>query len=42
VTETLRRCGADAVEHIEGEWRDGQWVSFDPLRAMPGPRDGAL
>jgi hypothetical protein len=42
VTETLRQCGADAVERIEGEWRDGQWVSFDPLRAMPGPRDGAL
>jgi hypothetical protein len=27
----LRDAGAFAVEKAEGEWRDGQWVDFDPL-----------
>jgi hypothetical protein len=42
VASALREAGATAVERIEGEWRDGRWVSFDPLRAMDGPRDGTM
>jgi hypothetical protein len=42
VASALRQSGATAVERIEGEWRDGQWVSFDPLRAMDGQRDGTM
>ena len=42
VARALSDCGADRVQAVDGQWRDGHWVDFDPLRAMPGPRDGAL
>ena len=29
---TLREHGAVDVERAEGEWRDGTWHDFDPLR----------
>jgi len=30
VVATLRAQGAAAIEHAQGEWRDGDWTSFDP------------
>jgi hypothetical protein len=33
IADCLRAAGADEVEHAEGEWRDGHWADFDPLRA---------
>jgi hypothetical protein len=30
--ETLRVQGASEIERAEGEWRDGAWADFDPLR----------
>ncbi|HZP86518.1 MAG TPA: hypothetical protein VFB54_06835 [Burkholderiales bacterium] len=29
--DTLRSAGALDIERREGEWREGQWVDFDPL-----------
>jgi len=34
IAKILREHGASAVEKAEGEWRDGQWIDFDPL-AVP-------
>jgi hypothetical protein len=28
---TLRESGAVCIEKTEGEWRDGQWLDFDPV-----------
>ncbi len=30
--EALRENGAEDIERAEGEWRDGTWHDFDPLR----------
>jgi hypothetical protein len=30
--QTLRAHGALEIERAEGEWRDGSWSDFDPLR----------
>jgi hypothetical protein len=32
VIDVMRACGAKLVEIEEGEWRDGNWVDFDPVR----------
>jgi hypothetical protein len=31
VASILRDSGAGLVERADGEWRDGQWVDFDPV-----------
>ena len=28
----LRSCGAEDIEQAEGEWRDGDWVDFNPVQ----------
>lgn len=30
--QVLRASGAEGVERAEGEWRDGDWVDFNPAR----------
>lgn len=30
--ELLRRYGVRAVEKAEGQWLDGQWIDFDPIK----------
>jgi hypothetical protein len=32
VIDAMRECGATLIEIEEGEWRDGDWVDFDPVR----------
>jgi hypothetical protein len=32
IIEVLRANGAQDIERADGEWRDGQWVDFDPRR----------
>lgn len=32
----LRNAGGRDVERAQGEWRDGQWVDFDPTRPPVG------
>ena len=32
VIADLRNCGAEDVEQAEGEWRDGDWVDFNPVQ----------
>lgn len=39
VSRLLERSGAQHIERIDGEWRDGHWVNFDSQRAPPGARD---
>lgn len=34
VIDTLRAQGAADIEEADGEWRDGNWVDFDPV-AVP-------
>ena len=31
VVTTLEQAGATLVELAEGQWRDGDWVDFDPV-----------
>ena len=31
VVSDLRNGGAEDIERAEGEWRDGDWVGFDPV-----------
>lgn len=31
VVDTLRAEGAAGIEQAEGEWKDGDWVDFDPV-----------
>lgn len=31
--ECLRAHGVEDIERADGQWRDGQWIDFDPLRA---------
>src|SRR5215471_5529185 len=31
--DVLRSAGAHDIEHANGEWRDGKWIDFDPLKA---------
>lgn len=33
--DVLRQRGAREVEEMEGTWRDGQWIDFDPVRGSP-------
>jgi hypothetical protein len=33
VIYTLRAEGAVDIERAEGEWRDGDWVDFNPIAA---------
>ncbi|MHB1332813.1 MAG: hypothetical protein ACYCY1_09460 [Sulfuriferula sp.] len=36
---TLERHGAEDIEKTEGEWRDGEWLDFDPVKPphlLPG------
>lgn len=28
----LRECGAENIERASGEWRNGDWADFDPVR----------
>lgn len=30
---TLRDAGGQDIEQAEGQWQDGQWVDFDPVRS---------
>ncbi|AXF25640.1 hypothetical protein CUJ89_34970 [Burkholderia pyrrocinia] len=30
--EVLRANGAASIERVEGDWQDGQWRDFDPVR----------
>lgn len=30
--DVLRVTGADAIERVEGQWRNGRWQDFDPVR----------
>lgn len=32
VIDTMRESGAKLVELTDGEWRNGDWVDFDPVR----------
>lgn len=32
VIADLRICGAVDIEKAEGEWRDGDWIDFDPVQ----------
>lgn len=32
VISDLRNCGAEDIEQAEGEWRDGDWVDFNPVQ----------
>lgn len=32
VISDLRNCGAEDIEKAEGEWRDGDWVDFNPVQ----------
>lgn len=32
VVETLRRMGAHELEQAEGQWRNGDWIDFDPTQ----------
>lgn len=32
VVLAMRDGGAQMIEHAEGEWRDGRWADFDPVR----------
>jgi len=34
VIDALRTRGAADIEEADGEWRDGNWVDFDPV-AVP-------
>lgn len=36
VMEAMKNAGAQDIERATGEWRDGQWVDFDPTAA---PKD---
>jgi hypothetical protein len=31
IVDTLRAQGAADIEEAEGEWRDGDWVDFNPV-----------
>ena len=33
VIDALRAEGAADIERAEGEWRDGDWVDFNPVAA---------
>jgi hypothetical protein len=33
IIDTLRAQGAADIERAQGEWRDGDWIDFDPLAA---------
>ncbi len=44
VIDTLRAAGAADIEQAEGQWRDGDWVDFDPVavpRLVAGPEAGS-
>ncbi|MGS0895384.1 hypothetical protein ACVBGC_23045 [Burkholderia stagnalis] len=30
--DVLRAIGATSIERVEGEWQDGEWRDFDPVR----------
>ncbi|CAB3756190.1 hypothetical protein B7G54_16185 [Burkholderia puraquae] len=30
--DVLRATGATSIERVEGDWRDGEWSDFDPVR----------
>ena len=32
IVKTLRAQSPQSIERADGEWRDGEWVDFDPLR----------
>ena len=40
VIDVLRSQGAEDIEEADGEWRDGNWVDFDPV-AVPRLVDGS-
>jgi len=42
VVQTLRMHGAKDVEKADGEWRDGQWVDFNPVSAPKLVSDNGL
>ena len=30
--DVLRATGASSIERVEGDWQDGEWRDFDPVR----------
>ena len=32
IIDTLKNQGAQGIERADGQWRDGEWVDFDPQR----------
>ncbi|MDI9653796.1 hypothetical protein QM306_36210, partial [Burkholderia cenocepacia] len=30
--DVLRATGAKSIERVEGDWQDGEWRDFDPVR----------
>ncbi|WP_334042463.1 hypothetical protein [Burkholderia ambifaria] len=39
--DVLRATGAQSIERVEGDWQDGQWRDFDPVRRPDGTTQGA-
>jgi hypothetical protein len=39
--DVLRATGAQAIERVEGEWQDGEWRDFDPVRRPDGTTQDA-
>jgi len=34
VVQSLEQAGAQDIEKTEGQWRNGEWVDFDPVRPV--------
>ena len=39
--DVLRATGASSIERVEGDWQDGEWRDFDPVRRPGEPASGA-
>ncbi|OXJ25652.1 hypothetical protein CFB82_38495 [Burkholderia sp. HI2714] len=38
--DVLRATGASSIERVEGDWQDGEWRDFDPVRRPGEPASG--
>lgn len=38
--DVLRATGAESIERVEGDWQDGEWRDFDPVRRPDGTTQG--
>ncbi|WP_343727760.1 hypothetical protein [Burkholderia seminalis] len=38
--DVLRATGAHSIERVEGDWQDGEWRDFDPVRRPDEPASG--